>query len=156
VNELLEWLTAIGTFGAFVTAALIFWRSSANASRDRRQTQAVLFDVWLGKVSKYAGTHVVTFDVSNHSDQAIRDLLVVVGIGDANWRTGLAVVQPTERGRYLELPSPHINNTPETAGMNEVQLYALYAPNMEIRFTDTAGRRWKRANDGRLVEVELL
>lgn len=152
MKEVLDYLTAIGTFGAFITAAAIFWWSSKNALQDRRQKQAILFDVWLAKVTRYAGAHVATFDVSNHSDQAIRDLLVVISDGNVNWRTGLAVVQPTVRGRYLELPSPHINNNPETAKMNEIQLHSLYASRVEVTFTDSAGRRWRRY-ESELTEI---
>jgi|GEM_PF-5260100 len=110
MNEALDYLTVIGTFGAFLTAVGIFWWSSVNSSQDRRQTQAVLFDVWLARVTKQTGIHVAVFNVSNHSDQAIRDL--TVEINNAQSRNELAVVQPTFRGLYLDLIGPNIVDTP--------------------------------------------
>jgi hypothetical protein len=84
MKEFLDWLTAVGTAGAFVVAAAIFVTSTRAARKDRRQAQAVLVDAWIKSVKKDDGTnkHLVIFEVSNHSDQAIRQLSIDIFTND--------------------------------------------------------------------------
>jgi hypothetical protein len=150
MSEFLEWLTAVGTAGAFVVAAVIFFTSTRAATLDRRQAQAVLVDAWIKSVTKYAEMHTLNCEVSNHSDQAIRDVNIVINDDQLpmGWIETISVVPPTVRGEFLKV-SIQIPTTTEKAPMSELLLQGLYR--MTMSFRDRAGRTWIRS-EGKLVE----
>lgn len=135
MSEFLDWLTAVGTSGAFVVAAVIFFTSTRSATKDRRQAQAVLVDAWVIRVVKYADMHIVTLQVSNHSDQAVRVVNIQIYDDQLEWSATVQVVPPTVRGDFFEVPI-QVPTTTDRAAMNELQLQGLYR--MNLSFVDSA------------------
>lgn len=153
-NLVLNYLTAIGTAGAFVVAVVIFWTSTRAAKLDRRKSQAVLVDAWIKTVRKDSESHRVIFEVSNHSDQAIRQLNIQIStnISEIGRLLTRAIVPPTVRGVYLSLQSDPIPTSTAMADLDEDMIRGFYR--IDITFVDTAGRRWNRNFQGRLTELK--
>ena len=149
MNEFFNGVTAFGTAGSFIAAVCIYGFSTRATRQDRRQSQAVLVDAWVKSVQKYDNGHQVNFEISNHSDQAVRLLNIRIYDGEMGFITTVQVVPPTQRGEFLKVASELIPNTAEKQAMNADKLQGLYS--MTITFVDSAGRRWGRSQ-GKLTE----
>ena len=155
VKLVLDYVTAIGTAGAFVVATVIFFTSTRAAKLDRRQAQAVLVDAWIKSAEKNTSTnkHRVIFEVSNHSDQAIRQLFIEIYSNDGPPLMPYvkAVVPPTVRGEYAAFQTSDIDTPVALRTLAADVIRGIYKLN--FTFVDTGGRKWTRNFQGKLVET---
>jgi hypothetical protein len=153
----LDYVTAIGAAGAFVVATAIFFTSTRSAKLDRRQAQAVLVDAWIKSAEKNTSTnkHRVIFEVSNHSDQAIRQLFVEIYSNDGPPLMPYvkAVVPPTVRGEYAAFQTNDIDTPVALRSLDADAIRGIYKLN--FTFVDTAGRKWTRNFQGKLVDTTI-
>lgn len=155
------WVSAGSAVSALITAAvaLIYARRTWTKSVDEaRRKQADLVAAWVEKGA--AGAFQCR--VRNASNLPVYDVHVVVnGYGEVvvpglgEWEA--QIVPPADTGLTWEIPSAEAERTRGPAVVyGEIDTRGVLAQDLlaEIRFTDTAGRRWRRSDQGLLAEVK--
>lgn len=144
-------LTAIGTVGSLVTAVAIFSYASSQTRSARRESQAVKIDGWIDSVIVTGTSHQVKFSISNASDLAARQFYfeLSTNAGPVGILLTKPVVPPTAPPNFLKLLSNPIPTPASMTTFDPDTIRGFYR--LEIRFTDSAGRMWRRNFQGRLT-----
>jgi len=138
-----QWLSAIGTIGAFAVALILFaiqiWDRRSEV-RDRRVEQARLVSAWLSDILREneAQPELVVL-VRNGSTEPVYGVLVQVGVGvRGTFVRTLNVLGPNEM-RELRIVVPG---------------YLKFLPEPDIAFKDAAGRQWVRRGSGEMRQLK--
>src|SRR6202035_578490 len=156
-----SWVAAIGTVGAFVFAALVYWWDLRRRRDGLRKSQAISFDAWIidaqirpnEDTDLFPGQLFLGVDVGfyNASQQAIRDVNVGMRYREESFGSfPVGVIPPATQGK------------PETRAFKSFalseDLLTEIGPlgrimEIETWFTDAAGNRWTRKHKGELKLV---
>jgi hypothetical protein len=155
-----EWISAISTAGALIAAAvaaLIAWRVHVHNQTEKRAEQAGRVAGWI-EWRRLDDAPGIAFDefgfagwrcvLSNSSALPVYDVLIIYwllgGPRDINAGTDQVKLLPPG-GRDVEIPD-HVRREQDRRAETHPTM------RVEIRFTDTAGRRWHRAHNGVLTD----
>jgi hypothetical protein len=135
---------AIGTVGAFVTGFVLLRREQyreADRTEDERRSQAARVSAWVEMYRRNDGVRELAFHVHNASDMPIYDV-------------ELPMPSPTGEepdSEFIGLVPP--GQTIRRAAPREWSRSYVQPEPVEIEFTDSAGRAWRRDESGKLVRT---
>lgn len=145
--DLRDWITAVGTGGAFALAALIYANDRRSTRKEVREKQARLVDAWVTNVRWEEGENsrlcvVVAF--SNDSAESARAAGVSIAFDDIapGQLFSVGVLPPTMRGSPLRKECwlhPPANIHPDWQRQHIIGIIRL-----KLSFIDTAGVWWDR------------
>lgn len=132
--------SAVGTVGAFTTGFLLLrreFRREADRAEDERRAQAARISAWVEVYVRADGARELAFHIHNASDMPIYEVeLPLPGRPEGEGVEFVGLVPP---GQTIRRPAP-----PEW-----LRSYGEPEP-IQIEFLDSAGRRWKRDEQGSL------
>lgn len=125
------WVAGIATGGAFIVTSAVFTMQL----RDRRREDARQVSAWIS--SRETRLQPTDFEVKcrNGSPEPIYDVMITAGAFHPPRGVKVNVVGPLKTAT-VSIRAP-INHDPP----------------IHLRFTDSAGRRWGRHENGRLVKI---
>jgi hypothetical protein len=134
--------SAVGTVGAFVVGFVLFrgeHRREAERAEDERRAQAAKISAWVEVYRKPDGTRELAFHIHNASDMPIYEVELPLSAPNSEEHSSefIGLVPP---GQTIRRQAP-------TEWMRS---YIDPEP-VQIEFLDSAGRRWARDEQGRLV-----
>lgn len=140
-----EWVAALGTVGAFSVALLLLGRQMAAlraSEEDRRKRQAFNVGAWWEPIKN---GHIYRFHVRNANPTPIYSCLVILRavykpVGAAIMSISVPVVAPNDTA---------IEDRPAA----EIHPDDVRGASVELGFTDSDGRHWRRHRDGTLAEL---
>lgn len=156
-----DWITAAATVGALLAAsaaAIIAWRVHVHNQSERRAEQASRIGAWVEwredlprpvQLQRFA-TNAPGYGCTllNASTLPVYDLVIVYRLvnGSQKIEAGSAPVKLLAPGEKVLSTPKHVRDEVKRLAGNRLTLRA------EIRFTDSAGRRWWRAHNGVLID----
>lgn len=133
---------SVGTVGAFVTGFVLLRREhrrEAERSEDERRSQAASVSAWVELSRRPNGEQVLNLLVHNASDMPIYEVELPLP-APAGEEAGTEFIGLVPPGQTVSRPAPR----------EWIQSYAEPEP-LEIEFLDSAGRQWRRNEQGTLV-----
>jgi hypothetical protein len=133
---------SVGTVGAFVTGFVLLRREhkrEAERSEDERRAQAASVSAWVELSRRSNGEQVLNLLVHNASDMPIYEVELPLP-APAGSEAGTEFIGLVPPGQTVSRPAPR----------EWIQSYAEPEP-LEIEFLDSAGRQWRRDEQGTLV-----
>ena len=157
-----EWVTGVGTVGAFAFAAIVYYRDRRATHRERRMAQARQVDCWLHR-AQWALTSdedeeppdwsiELTIALSNGSDQSVKAGTVGVQRGSTAERILISVgtIPPTAKGSpALRTTFLTPNDGEDVERLPSHLLQGMFR--LHLSFIDTAGIWWDRDSSGHLT-----
>ncbi|WP_433609544.1 hypothetical protein ACQP2P_38620 [Dactylosporangium sp. CA-139114] len=140
VNAAGSVFSALGTVGAFIVGFVLLRREQnreAERAEDERRGQAARISAWIEEYRKPNDARELAFHVHNASEMPIYEVELPMPEGGETEFVGL--VPP---GQTIRRPAPE----------SWRRSYVEPEP-VEIEFLDSAGRRWKRNEQGRLTSA---
>jgi hypothetical protein len=131
LGALPDWIAAIGTVLAFWVALVVF----IVALKDRRRQQAAQVAAWLERGEDETSLHII-----NSSDVPIYNVRADVKLLGQSRNFYLPVLGPRADEILVKVPMP--------GGRQVSEKFA----NVEVFFTDSSGKRWRRREDGKLSQ----
>jgi hypothetical protein len=135
--------SAVGTVGAFLVGFLLLRREhrrEADRAEDDRRAQAARISAWIEMVRKPDGSRELAFHIHNASDMPIYEVELPSPEGD-----------DTESAEFIGLVPPG-QTILRPAPAAWTRSYVEPEP-VQIEFLDSAGRRWKRDEQGALTNA---
>ncbi|MEV4706617.1 hypothetical protein [Actinoplanes sp. NPDC049316] len=133
---------ALGTVGAFATGFLLLrreMRREASRTEDERRTQAAQISAWVELYTRPDGSRELAFHIHNASAMPIYE--VELPLPGAEGTENVEFVGLVPPGQTIRRPAPS----------DWLRTYRDPEP-VEIEFQDSAGRRWRRDEQGTLRE----
>ncbi len=150
-----EWLSAIGTIGAFGVSLFLLWmqqRDNQKISREKDSTQARQISVWIGE-SKSSSKYKKLW-VQNLSEEPIYHLVARYGKMGVDFNK-----LPATNNNYIDLVW---GNLPPKAKESETISaefvsgdYFPDIPSVEIEFTDANSKHWRRNAMGNIENIRF-
>jgi hypothetical protein len=142
--DVLDWVTAVGTAGATLLAAIAIAmqvRDRRRSAEDDRRRQAGLVSAWISKDTglAVAAASTVQVHVRNGSDE------LVYGV----W------LHPTDPKRLNPVDIGIVDPRSERTLMADASVGDPWTIPFELEFVDARGRHWRRYPDGRLDEIRM-
>ncbi|MGH3944498.1 MAG: hypothetical protein ACRDSI_05565 [Pseudonocardiaceae bacterium] len=159
-----DWITAVGTAGAFVAAvaaaaiAAVVVRHDRAARRAEQASRVAAWVEWREGVGKMPRDWLGGYGcvVLNTSPLPVYDVVVGYRHYDAAgrpWDLGTARLGLIPPGERVEpLPAADLIRGDAETGVPGFTWAELKTIRVLISFTDAAGRKWQRDQDGRLTE----
>lgn len=134
----------MGTVGAFVTGFVLLRRElrrEAERTEDNRRAQAASVSAWVELYRRSDGTRELAFHVHNASDMPIYEveLPLPAPAGQDPETEFIGLVPP---GQTVRRPAPR----------SWLSSYTAPEP-VEIEFRDSAGRQWRRDEQGTIARI---
>lgn len=156
-----EWIAAVGTAGAFIFAAIVFWYDLRSRRREDRKAQARLVDAWVteARVGYFdkGGTQratYATFAIVNASAQAVRNVALTAEVSDMTaFMEYRDVVPPTGDQPVVVKtidPLTALDDALVPVLEDYSDLPSLLTNTLTLTFVDAAGNSWSRDADGNL------
>lgn len=135
---------ALGTVGAFVTGFVLLRREQAreaDRTEDERRAQAARVSAWVEMYRRTDGVRELALHVHNASDMPIYEveLPLPAPAGEEPGSEFIGLVPPGQTIR-------------RTAPQEWTRSYVQPEP-VEVEFTDSAGREWRRDEQGKLMKA---
>ena len=137
---------AVGTVGAFILGFVLLRREQhrdAETAEDERRSQAARVSAWVKMYRRTDGARELAFHVHNASDMPIYEVeLPLPGPDGRAAEADAEFIGLVPPGQTIRRPAPK----------DWSRTYVQPEP-VEIEFTDSAGREWRRNEQGTLIRV---
>lgn len=152
-----DWLTAVGTVGAFLAAVIIYGTDRWVTHRERREAQARVVDAWVARADWQTDAEGILFVktivcISNDSAQSVRSADVGFAYDDRSTQIlfNIGTVPPTAHGgpvrKECQLPPP-----PGATPPSWTSAHLIGTIRLSLSFRDTTGLWWDRGPRGELT-----